>query len=162
MKKLLLLLASTFLLQFSNAQNKTDLFGVWQAKLNGKLMTGKDLGVTQSPYSNHFIFYVFSKDASYIVIGPNKTQITKAGMPGLIKNQSAGEGTYKIYDSVPAIEDETVRKKFEGQSPFKAKTIFVQAYIQGNPTSFYYEPDVKKMFGLNKEAKLELLKVGIF
>lgn len=162
MKKLLLLSTAIFLLNFVYAQTKTDITGIWQAKLNGKIVTAKDMGTTAKPYADYFIFYVFAKEASYLVMSPNKNQITKSSISGLVKKQLAGEGTYKLHDSIPSIENENLRKDFEGQAPFKDKTVFIESSIQGEPISFYYEPAVKKIYGLNKTMKLELIKVGTF
>jgi hypothetical protein len=159
MKKIALLIA--FVLSFTVifSQNKTQVQGIWQAKLEGKFMTGKDLGVTAAPYSSQSVFYIFSKESCYFALCSSKASLTKANIQNLIGKQVASEGTYAVYDSLPAIPEDFI-EKFEEQSPFKPKTCFIEASIQGEPMSFYFEPGVKKIFGLSKEMKVELVYSG--
>ena len=159
-KSLLVLLVLTTMHVFGQ-KNAAKVLGIWQPKLNGKFVTGKDLGITLAPYSNQYAFYIFSKENFYFALAPNKASLTKASLPGLIKKQVAGEGTYAYYDSLPAIP-ENLRAKFEGQSPFKPSTAFIEGNVQNEPFSFYFEPAVKKLYGLNKEAKMELIYSGPF
>ena len=35
----------------SFSQNSTKVLGIWQAKMNGKFMTGTDIGITSAAYS---------------------------------------------------------------------------------------------------------------
>ena len=159
MKKIVLLFS--FILSFTVifSQNRTKVQGVWQAKLNGKFMTGKDLGIAASPYSTQSVFYIFSKESCYFALCPSKASLTKTNIQNLIGKEVASEGTYEVYDSLQAIP-EIYYDKFEGQTPFNPKTCFIEALIQGEPMSFYFEPSVKKLFGLNKESKLELVYSG--
>lgn len=66
---------------------------------------------------------------------------------------------YKFKTSLSFIPED-YREKFENQAPFKPNTYFIEASIQNEAMSFYYEPDVKKIFGLNKEIKFELVYLG--
>ena len=160
MKKIALLFA--FLLSFTLifSQNQTKVLGIWQVKLNGKFMTGKDLGVTAAPYSSHSVFYVFNKEKCYFAICPSKASLNKATIQGFLTKQAASEGTYKVYDSLQVIP-ENYFQKYDAQAPFKPNTFFIEALIQGEPMSFFVEPAVKKIFGLNRENKLELVYSGL-
>lgn len=159
MKKLLLLL--TFALSFSAlfSQNKTQVLGIWQAKLNGKLMTGKDLGATAAPYASQFVYYIFNKEKCYFAICPSKASLNAANIQNLITKQSAAEGSYQVYDSLSVLP-ENYFDKYNAWSPYKPNTFFIEASIQGEPMSFYVEPGIKKVLGLNKDAKLELIYIG--
>ena len=161
LKKSFLVFLVLTTMQVFGQKNAAKILGIWQAKLNGKFLTGKDLGTTLAPYSNHNVFYIFGKESCYISLAPNKTSLTKASLPGLIKKQVAGEGTYAYYDSLPLIP-ENIRTKFENQGPFKPNTAFVEGNVQNEASSFYFEPATKKLYGLNKEVKLELIYVGPF
>jgi hypothetical protein len=90
----------------SFSQNSTKVLGIWQAKMNGKFMTGTDIGITSAPYSSRFIYYVFSKDKMYFVLAANKTSITSTGIPGMITKQDAMDGTYSVYDSMDLIPED--------------------------------------------------------
>jgi tetratricopeptide (TPR) repeat protein len=138
---------------------KYNLVGMWQLKLNDKFVTGKDFGETRAPFSTQFVFYAFNKEKFYFAICPSKSALTKATIQGLIARQTGAEGTYQIYDSLQAIPVNLI-EKFESQAPFKPNTFFILATIQGEPMYFYFEPAVKKLFGLNKEAKMELIYSG--
>jgi hypothetical protein len=159
MKKFILTFG--FILSFTVvfSQVKTQVLGIWQAKLNGKFMTGKDLGVTVAPYATQSVFYIFNKDNCYFALCASKASLTKANIDNLISKQVAGKGTYEAYDSLSVIPENLI-EKFKEQAPFKPKTGFIAASIQGEPMSFYIEPAVKKLFGLNKAAKLELVYLG--
>lgn len=159
MKKNVLLLGFVLSFMMMFGQNKTKVLGIWQGKINGKFMTGKDLGVTEAPYSNQSIFYIFTKENFYFVVCPTKASLNKANIKSLIGKQVASEGSYEFYDSLPAIPD-SYREKFEGQAPFNPKTCFIEGEIQGAPMSFYFEPAAKKLFGLNKSVKFELVYSG--
>lgn len=159
MKKIAFVLGFVLSFTLMISQNKTKVLGIWQAKLKGKFMTGRDLGVTAAPYSTQSVFYVFTKENSYFALCPGKASLTKSNIQTLVSKQAAGEGDYEVYDSLPAIPDRS-REKFEGEAPFKPKTIFIEATIQGEPMSFYFEPVAKKLFGLNKKNGLELVYVG--
>ena len=138
---------------------KYNLVGMWQVKLNDKFITGKDLGATKAPFSTQFVFYAFNKEKCYFAVCPSKSALTKASIQGLIDRQVGGEGTYQIYDSLQAIPQNLI-EKFEKQAPFKPNTFFIEATIQGEPMSFYFEPAIKKIFGLNKERQMELIYSG--
>jgi hypothetical protein len=145
----------------SFSQNSTKVLGIWQAKMNGKFMTGTDIGITSAPYSSRFIYYVFSKDKMYFVLAANKTSITSTGIPGMITKQDAMDGTYSVYDSMDLIPAD-IRSKYEAWNPFTAKTFFVEGEIQGNLFSFYYDVTANKFMGLNKETPVQLINVGAF
>jgi hypothetical protein len=159
MKKSALLLGFVLSFMMMVSQNKTKVLGIWQGKINGKFMTGKDFGVTAAPYSNQSIFFIFTKENYYFVVCPSKASLNKANIKSLIGKQVASEGSYEVYDSLPAIP-ESYREKFEAQGPFKPKTCFIEASIQGEPFSYYFEPVAKKLFGLNKSVKFELVYSG--
>ena len=159
MKKSVLLLGFVLSFMMVFSQNKTKVLGIWQAKINGKFSTAKDMGVTAAPYSNQSIFYVFTNESFYFVICPSKASLNKANIKSLIGKQVASEGSYEVYDSLPAIPD-NFREKFETQAPFNPKTCFIEGSIMGEPMSFYFEPAAKKLFGLNKSVKFELVYSG--
>ena len=159
MKKSVLLFGFVLSFMMVFSQNKTKVLGIWQGKINGKFMTGKDLGVTTAPYSNQSIFYVFTKESYYLVVCTSKASLNKANIKSLIGKQAAYEGRYEVYDSLPAIPH-NFREKFEGQAPFDPKTCFIEASTPGEPMSFYFEPAAKKLFGLNKSVKLEFVYSG--
>ncbi len=145
----------------AHSQNSAKVLGIWQPKLNGKFMTGKDLGVTSAPYSTRFIYYVFSKEKMYMVIAANTTSINSAGIGALITKQDAMDGTYSVFDSMELIPED-IRSKYEDWNPFAAKTFFVEGEIQGNLFSFYYDVTANKFMGLNKESPIQLINVGAF
>jgi hypothetical protein len=145
----------------SYSQNSTKVLGIWQAKLNGKFMTGNDIGITSAPYSTRFIYYVFSKDKMYFVLSANKTLITSTGIADMLAKQDAMDGTYSVYDSMDLIPED-IRSKYEAWNPFAAKTFFVEGEIQGNLFSFYFDVTANKFMGLNKENPVQLINVGVF
>ena len=159
MKKILLSVILTFSITFTFSQNNSKITGIWQAKLNGKFMTGKDLGATSAPYISHHVYYIFNKENCYFAICANKSSISKTNIQNLLDKQVAGEGDYEVFDSLDYIPYE-YREKFENQAPFKPKTSFIEASIQNEPMSFYYEADTKKIYGLNKDVKFELVYLG--
>ncbi len=141
------------------SQNSTKVLGVWQAKLNGKFMTGADAGITTGPFSSKFFFYVFTKDKMYLAICSNKTSVTSANMKNLIAKEEAMDGTYSVYNSMDLMSEE-LRLEYEAWNPFEDKTFFITALVQGSPMSFYYEVTSNKFMGLSKETNLQLIKVG--
>lgn len=143
------------------SQNSTKVLGIWQAKLNGKFMTGKDIGITSVPYSTRFIYYVFSKDKMYFVLAANTTTINSTGIQSMITKQDAMDGTYAVFDSMDLVPED-IRSKYEAWNPFAAKTFFVEGEIQGNLFSFYYDVTANKFMGLNKENPVQLINVGAF
>ena len=144
-----------------HSQNSAKVLGIWQAKLNGKFMTGKDIGITSAPYSTRFIYYVFSKEKMYFVLAANTTSINSGGISSLITKQDAMDGTYSVFDSMESIPED-IRSKYEAWNPFAAKTFFVEGEIQGNLFSFYYDVTANKFMGLNKENPVQLINVGAF
>ncbi|MFM7770255.1 MAG: hypothetical protein ACKO8Q_06820, partial [Bacteroidota bacterium] len=140
-------------------QNKTKILGIWQAKLNGKYMTGRDFGTTSAPYASQYIYYIFIKENCYLAIAPGKSSLTKTNIEKLINKEAAGMGTYDFYESLADIP-EYMRSTYEESGPFKPNTCFIESYLSGETIRFYFEPSVKKLYGLNKEINFELVYVG--
>ncbi len=146
---------------FTHSQDSTKVIGLWQVKLNGKFLTGKDMGVTQAPYASQSIYYAISSDSWFLVMGASKSSITEKNIYNLVNQQMAMEGSYAIYSKIEDLPEE-VQSKFEANKPYKDKSFFVEGEIAGERQSFCFEPLTGKFLGINKENQMELVRVAGF
>lgn len=161
MRKILLLLIISFFTFNFTCQNNLKVLGIWQVKLNGKFITGKDVGATQPEYASKYLFYLFTNSEVYIIIASSKAAITKASLPNLIKKEVASGGEYFTYENIASIPKE-IRNKYEDWAPYKDKTIFVEGYVSGELQTLCYETIEKKFRGVSKADKFELIFAGAF
>jgi hypothetical protein len=143
------------------AQTSSKEIGLWQAKLNGSILKAKDLGYTDPKYGNHMIFYIFKGGKAFFVVAENKTKVTQATLPNLLKKQLGGEGTYTLYDNLESMPDE-INEKFSLYIPYEEGLKFLEATIQGEPMSFILNPGNRSLKAMNPEANFELIYLGPF
>jgi hypothetical protein len=158
MKKNILFTIFILFSTLSFCQSSTKILGVWQAKLNGKNLLAKDVGMTGAKGA-FFGFYVYTSTNMYIVWAPNKTQITKINLKNLINRYEAYKGTYAVYDSLGQMPEDLM-VKFEDSNPYTENTFYTEGIVEGQPSSFYYNPETKRLQGLSKEILFELVRVG--
>jgi|688.fasta_scaffold957394_1 hypothetical protein len=158
MKKNILFTIFILFSTLSFCQSNTKILGVWQAKLNGKNLLAKDVGMTGAKGA-YFMFLVYSSSNLYVIFSPNKTQITKINLKNLINRKEASKGTYAVYDSLGQMPEDLMMK-FEDSNTFTDNTYYTEGIVDGSPFSFYYNPETKRLQGLNKEILFELVRVG--
>ena len=128
-----LLLLSATLIKL-NAQDNVDISGVWQWKKDGKNMKVSDFGYQQ--YKNHQAFQVFTSDGKmFLAFALSQNEINEAKMASLISKQEAMEGTYTMDENT------------------------VKGDIGGNPFTFIYVPETKKMKTGNDQVNIELVRI---
>jgi hypothetical protein len=158
MKKNILFTIFILFSTLSFCQSSTKILGIWQAKLNGKNMLGKDFGLkgAKGAYS---VFAVYSSTNFYLIFTLNKTQITKVNIKNILNRQEGAKGTYAVYDSLSQMPEDLM-VKFKDSNPYTDNTFYTEAIVDGSPFSFYYNPETKRLQGLNKEILFELVRVG--
>jgi hypothetical protein len=161
MKKLTLILIMTVGYLTAIAQTSSKEIGLWQAKLNGSILKAKDMGYTDPQYANYMLFYIFQESKAYFVMAENKTKVTKANLPNLLKKQLGGEGTYTLYDNLESMP-EKINAKFSLYIPYEEGSKFLEATIQGEPMSFIFNPEKRVLKGMNPEINFELMYLGPF
>jgi hypothetical protein len=143
------------------AQSPSKEIGLWQAKLNGANLKAKDLGYTDPKFANHMIFYIFKGGKAFFVVAENKTKVTQATLPNLLKKQLGGEGTYTLYDNLESMPEE-INEKFSLYIPYEEGLKFLEATIQGEPMSFILNPGKRSLKAMNPEVNFELMYLGPF
>lgn len=158
MKKNILFTIFILFSTLSFCQSSTKILGVWQAKLNGKNLLAKDIGMTGAKGA-YFVFTVYTAASMYIVFSPNKAQINKVNVKNLLNRKEALKGTYAVYDSLSQMPEDLM-VKFEDSNTFTVNTFYTEGIVDGSPYSFYYNPETNRLQGLSKEILFELVRVG--
>ena len=159
MKKSLLTIMLSLVMMSFFAQTTHTEKGLWQAKLNGEILTAGNMGYTDPQYINHILFYVFKDGKAYFVMAESKSKVTAANMPTMLKQQLAGEGTYKLYDQLESMPSD-LKDKFAQFGPYATGSKFLEAKIQGEPMSFIFDPVQHSLRGMNPEMNFVLEYVG--
>mgnify|MGYP000324168141 CR=1 FL=1 len=161
MKKSILTLCIALTAWSAFAQSTVNEIGLWQAKLNGAYLTAADMGYTDQQYASYKLFYVFKGGKAFFVMAESKSKVTEANMPNMVKQQFAGEGTYKMYDKLDAMPS-NLKEKYAQFGPYEAGLKFLEAVIQGEPMSFIFNGTNRSLRGMNPEMNFELVYLGNF
>ena len=141
------------------SQDKLDINGIWQLKMNGKMARGSDFRKKmKSPFNRHFFYFIFKNDNFYVALNPDRN-ITQSKIEELQSQKLAEDGNFKIFNHIDSIPEET-RWKFEKLGPLKQASGFLIGKTRGELMYFYLKEKNRNMIVLINSRRLELQYLG--